>query len=336
LKPRFPDALQRFFRHAIIEDEAVAAVEQESALYEIQRIVLSLFVMLTLTALVYVFNIPNPNMLLITVLTVFTSLFGYGSGIACGVVMMVYSLFFFSTDHNFVTFTTLNIQKLSVILLGVVLNVGFIGRLKQINRSIQRQLIEVNRVLRSDNLSLSAASLHDGLTEVRNRAALTRDYDSFIGKQVHVMMLDLDDFKSINDGYGHAVGDGVLRQTGQALSLCFGTDACYRYGGDEFLVVCADQSDEQFPESVERLLRIVRRTEPEGQSFQPHISAGSVSGVCELACDLRLMLHQADKNLYEAKRQGKDRHLHTVYNRSLAASLGEGFRPGTSRAVARI
>lgn len=331
MKSRFTDAVNSLLHHALIEDETMAMEHQDPVVAELRHIILSLLAMLSLTALVYVFNIPNPNMLLITGLTVFTSLFGYSSGIVCALVMLVYSMYFFSTGHDFVTFEAVNIQKMTVILLGVVLNVVFIGHLKQVNRSIQRQLIEMNRVLRCDNRSLTQTSLHDALTQVRNRSALTRDYDSYLGQRVHVMMLDLDDFKQINDTYGHAVGDYVLQQTGLALRSCFGEHSCYRYGGDEFLVVCPHQSAEQFQINVELLFRSVRQTTLDGKALMPHISAGSVSGVCELPCDLRLMLHQADQNLYEAKRTGKDRHQHADYDRELAETLGEGVHQDTSR-----
>ena len=334
MKSKLTDAINSRLHHMLIVDESAVIEHQDPVVAEVRHIILSLAAMLSLTALVYVFNIPNPNMLLIAGLTVCTSLFGYGSGIACGLVMVAYSMYFFSTGHDFVTFERVNVQKMTVILLGVVLNVVFIGHLKQMNRSIQRQLIEMNKVLRSDNRSLAQTSLYDSLTQVRNRSALTRDYDSYLGQRAHVMMLDLDDFKHVNDTYGHAVGDYVLQQTGFALKSCFGESCCYRYGGDEFLVVCTNQSPEQFRDNVERLFRSVRQTTLDGNPLLPHISAGSVTGVCELPCDLRLMLHQADDNLYEAKRLGKDRSYHTDYDRELAETLGEGIHQDTSRSEA--
>lgn len=332
MKPTFFDSAQdRLHQLLTVSEDAVLLEQQDPVVAELRHIFLSLAAMLSLTALVFVFQVPNPNMILISGLTVLTSLFGYGSGIASGVVMLVYSLYFFSTDHCFVAFTAINVQKMTTIFLGVVLNIVFIGHLKQVNRSIQRQLLEMNRSLRSDNRNLSEASLHDALTQVRNRSALTRDYDGYCGLRLHVMMLDLDDFKQVNDTHGHAVGDYVLQQTGHALVSCFGAHACYRYGGDEFLVVCADQNLSQFERNVDQLLDAVRGIALDGQPLRPHISAGSVSGRSELPCDLRLMLHQADQNLYESKRMGKDCHFHTDYDRVLAESLGEGVHQDTSR-----
>ena len=92
-----------------------------------REMALSLGVMLALTLFVRDFKIPNPNMILITGLSVFTSLYGYHAGIVCGAVMPLYSMYFFSENHSFFAYDALNAQKMATILLGVALNVLFIG-----------------------------------------------------------------------------------------------------------------------------------------------------------------------------------------------------------------
>ncbi|MBQ9618171.1 MAG: diguanylate cyclase, partial [Oscillibacter sp.] len=216
-----------------------------------RHLALSLGVMLALTLFVRDFQIPNPNMILITGLAVFTSLYGYGAGIACGAVMVLYSMYFFSTGHNFVTYDALNLKKMAVITLGVVLNVLFIGHLKKVHTDAERQLIELNAVLKSDNLTLEQVSALDGLTGTRNRYAFRRDYLKYEGRNIHVMMFDLDNFKGTNDTYGHAVGDFVLKSTGRFLREAFGDAHCYRYGGDEFVVICPDRPEAAFVADLE-------------------------------------------------------------------------------------
>ena len=93
----------------------------------------------------------------------------------------------------------------------------------------------------------------DALTGVGNRLALRRDYDSYQGHEVTVVMLDLNDFKLINDTRGHEEGDRILQEIGKLLSDTFGKDNCYRYGGDEFLVIVPDLSSSELEEKMETL-----------------------------------------------------------------------------------
>ena len=290
---------------------------------EAKHTLLALAVMLLMVAVVFVFKVPNPNMLLITGLAVFTSLYGYPAGIACALVMVVYSLYFFSTDHSFIFFTPIDLQKIGVIVLGVVLNVLFIGKLKRQQSEAARKLRQMNRELTRHNENLEAASMTDALTGVRNRFALRRDYSRFENRDVHVMMVDLDDFKGINDRFGHSVGDHILQRMGAALAECFGGEWCYRYGGDEFLVVLPDVSEGDFLGMMEQMKRRLREIQLEDEKLPVHFSAGYVHGMCELSYDLRLMMHQADSNLYDAKSLGKDGYVGRAFSRVFAEALPE-------------
>ena len=71
-------------------------------------------------------------------------------------------------------------------------------------------------------------------------------------------MLDLNDFKLINDTCGHEEGDRVLQEIGKMLSDTFGKEHCYRYGGDEFLVIVPDISTSEFNEKLE----IIKQNKP--------------------------------------------------------------------------
>lgn len=175
--------------------------------------------------------------------------------------------------------------------------------------------------LKEDNMSLEAATIRDSLTGVRNRFALRRDYELFNEKDIHIMMLDIDDFKSVNDNYGHSVGDYLLQKTGDALIDQFGADTCYRYGGDEFLIVYSDISETDFKKALANLEYQLGEIYVDDKKFPVHFSAGYVYGKTVLMDDLRLMLRQADELLYEAKNAGKNLFIGKPYNRDYAERI---------------
>lgn len=109
----------------------------------------------------FIFKTPNPNMVLIVGLAVFTSIYGYGSGIACGIVMLIYSAYTFSLGNDFFTYDSIGVQKMVTIGLGVCLNIIFIGRLKQVKDKANRELRLANRILSADNNILKTASMTD-------------------------------------------------------------------------------------------------------------------------------------------------------------------------------
>ena len=89
---------------------------RKTALMQLQvslpiKIVSSVLIMFALILFVYFFSIPNPNMILIAGMVLCSALFGFGGGGIAALIMLGYTLFFFSTDHSFVHFTTQNIQK---------------------------------------------------------------------------------------------------------------------------------------------------------------------------------------------------------------------------------
>ena len=121
--------------------------------------------------------------------------------------------------------------------------------------------------------------------------------------------LDIDDFKSLNDRRGHAAGDHLLRSAGYIIKESFGKEHCYRYGGDEFLVIreIDDEFDkegiiERINEVVEAIGEVVYDDEP----LNVHFSAGYVCGKPENVNSLRDMLRKADERLYKAKHLGKN------------------------------
>ena len=140
----------------------------------------------------------------------------------------------------------------------------------------------------------------DALTGIGNRLALRRDYESYQGHEVTVLMLDLNDFKLINDTRGHEEGDRVLQEIGKMLSDTFGKEHCYRYGGDEFLVIVPDISTSEFNEKLE----IIKQNKPAiDDTAKAGFSIGYVRGVLTDSDMLRNLISRADVKMYESKRE---------------------------------
>jgi diguanylate cyclase len=171
--------------------------------------------------------------------------------------------------------------------------------------------------LRSREAELRHLALHDPLTGLANRALLgdrmthaaTRRDDVPVGPTL--LLIDLDDFKEINDEHGHAAGDALLVAVAQRLSECVRShDTVARLGGDEFAILLEPPTD-LAEEVAERVLQTVSTVvEVDGRSLLVSASVG----IGEVARDggdesvrVSLAMHEADMAMYAAKASGKGR-----------------------------
>jgi len=145
----------------------------------------------------------------------------------------------------------------------------------------------------------------DPLTGLANRLAFERQIAALAERDIRVMVAfcDIDDFKTINDRFGHDVGDNVLRSVAAAIgSVVRGDDIVARFGGDEFaLVVTVDDSPSLFPLGA-RLLGVTRE-------LAVHDTTVTLSvGVCGPgpASDAAAMRQRADQAMYTVKRNDKN------------------------------
>jgi diguanylate cyclase (GGDEF)-like protein len=191
--------------------------------------------------------------------------------------------------------------------------------------------VTAERALQRD---LAYRASHDELTGLANVRAweegLTAEGDDRRGRGhgVAVMAIDLDNFKSINDRYGHQVGDGVLEEVARRISNCLRPgDLAARVGGDEFAALVRDVPNADDARALaQRLIETLNRPAVvEMVALSCNASIGlSYSEQGESA---HLLLRQADSALYTAKERGRGRW--TEYNAAQQAALA---KPNTARA----
>ncbi|BFO03684.1 diguanylate cyclase [Pseudomonas guariconensis] len=173
------------------------------------------------------------------------------------------------------------------------------------------------------NRSLLARLAHqatiDHLTGALTRSAFTRRANALLeSRQQHaqampltLMMLDIDHFKNINDQYGHAVGDQVLRQFSHTIQDQLHEGELFaRLGGEEFVIIVAGLAPEQATFTAERLRRAVQdlRVVVLDRRLQITVSVGLAGcRAQQLAPNLDSLLAQADQALYRAKAAGRNR-----------------------------
>jgi two-component system, cell cycle response regulator len=176
-------------------------------------------------------------------------------------------------------------------------------------RSAARRL-EMERRLHTVNEELQALALTDELTGIANRRALFRAADDILagGRQLSVVLFDLDHFKEMNDTFGHLAGDRVLADVAATLkeSTRVG-DIIGRYGGDEFVLLLPDTDESEARAIADRLRQLVRTSViaggaiPVQMSFGTATSRGEGETVLELlnACDQRLYRRKSGRRTVE-------------------------------------
>ncbi len=163
---------------------------------------------------------------------------------------------------------------------------------------------------------VAALASRDGLTGVLSRAALLARLDAALAgrggppAEVAVLFLDLDHFKGVNDGHGHATGDRVLRELcGRVADALGPADALGRYGGEEFVAVLPATGAAaacRVAEAVRRRVADAPFAGPAGVPLRLTVSVG-VAAARPGDAGRRDLLHRADTALYRAKRAGRDR-----------------------------
>ncbi len=169
----------------------------------------------------------------------------------------------------------------------------------------------------SHTRNMEYAATHDALTDLLNRHAgcmyMEQSLTQEDANEYALMIIDVDDFKKINDNFGHSMGDIVLKELAKAMRDFFPADAIItRYGGDEFLILTkVAQDDVAFSKFMKHLVEDVTKDVWKNYPDVPlTVSVGAVRG--KDGVNLRELFDEADDVLYLAKRKGKN--TYKIYN----------------------
>lgn len=178
-----------------------------------------------------------------------------------------------------------------------------------------KRLEESKAELHTLNNELARLSNTDALTGLRNRRyfldQLSQEYErsARLNQTFAMLSIDLDDFKAINDSYGHNTGDQALISAARAMEReCRAVDTLARVGGEEFMVMLLDMNAGELENVAERFRKAISETLVEpggGKSFGLTASIGAACINPET--NIQTALRQIDEALYEAKRAGRNR-----------------------------
>ncbi len=235
---------------------------------------------------------------------------------AYGIILSPGDLFF--VPDGFETFAY--VSKLmfgSGVLLGTALFFGIflIYPLIRTQAREEHKLREMTESLSARSETLEQAALTDGLTGMQNRRyfddALREYLDEFrrVDKPVGLMVLDLDHFKQVNDTHGHDVGDRVLKDVANCLrDMTRFHDVVARLGGEEFAIVAPNMADEPLIKLAERIRKSISMlTVTTSSNVRLKVTTSIGLAVWDGKETADEFYKRADKQLYQAKRQGRNR-----------------------------
>jgi diguanylate cyclase (GGDEF)-like protein len=191
-------------------------------------------------------------------------------------------------------------------------------RLAQLHEELARDKEELRRCLAQlavANRQLQSAALTDALTDLPNRRymmdRLKQEWAGTCrhGRELACMIVDVDYFKSVNDRYGHDVGDVVLQKIAAVLRAASRrSDVVCRLAGEEFVVICPDTDLNGVASGGERLRKAVETSVIEAVGFGHAVTVSvGVAARTPSTKDPDALLKAADSALYEAKRNGRNR-----------------------------
>jgi len=189
------------------------------------------------------------------------------------------------------------------------------SKFNEIQSHMNDEVIRANRIitqLTQQVKTLEETSKLDSLTKVFNRRALSEYLNTVCKKEklryeLHVLMLDIDNFKMINDKYGHIAGDKILIFLANILKKTLRDgDKVFRYGGEEFVVILNRLDEKKCKQIASRLLTLVSDNQLiyKGETINVTISIGTTVLAPRDTPDS--LISRADKALYRAKENGKN------------------------------
>ncbi len=179
-------------------------------------------------------------------------------------------------------------------------------KIKQLQNDLKSKITELERVSIIDNLTglYNSRYLYDALVREYNRCER-------FNLKLSLVMLDVDNFKEVNDTHGHQRGDSVLKEIGRVLQVVVrGYDFAVRYGGDEFMIVLSQNTVIGAHIVAERIRKVIEESpmlkELSGDSCIT-VSIGVATYPEDTMGGHEALINMADSALYKAKREGRNR-----------------------------
>ena len=194
-------------------------------------------------------------------------------------------------------------NTITIVVFGIVTTLLLLGLIYFFMSRLIRKVEEARQ-------TIEKLAITDQLTDVFNRrhimSRIEEEFEKFkrLKKNVSCIMADIDNFKAINDSYGHLVGDQVLKEISHRIrNTVRAYDILGRYGGEEFLIIMPDTSLEDARGLAERI-----RTRVKEETVYNATVTLSLGVVCVQEGDRSVddIIRRADQNLYRAKKGGKD------------------------------
>ena len=253
----------------------------------------------------------------VAMLFIVIPMMSWGLGEALAVTLLIYTMFTLSTLNANFNFAEQSLWTLQFIMLGasavslslVVRNV----KLRKHDLATQHDLVVAHE-------QITELSNRDPLTGAWNRRYFDLEFQSYLQQcrdnqnQFHFMLLDVDDFKALNDECGHESGDQVLRHIGQAFeSVLAGNGTIVRMGGDEFAVIFADLDPRVIAIRGLKKFCDLNATSKHELVTRASVSIGVASVPPDIEVSYRQLYKQADLALYRAKSSQGSRSGPTEY-----------------------
>lgn len=280
--------------------------------------ILAAIVTLFVSYITYKADVPNPLIITVVVMIFFTAMVNDAAGAMSGICIILYALFYLSENHSFIHFSRSGLYKCNVIVISLFLIYMVVNFIRRRQEHAYQTVLDLNAKLESQNEILQQESDHDPLTGLYNRRGGDKRIAEWIKKteenstahpRALLATIDIDNFKDINDLYGHAAGDEALRVLSRDMEQSFPKNGIFmRYGGDEFQILLYGNDIFDFEQKVREFAHKVFYFTFRKREVTFHISCGYAFYPVQARTQQELS-RKSDVALYSAKMNGKHQAL---------------------------
>lgn len=210
------------------------------------------------------------------------------------------------SDANIVDITSIkkdydNVQTQEVLDVFDMFQSKVLDELKKADETITKLKVEIERLERESHI--------DPLTKAYNRRVFIQDLEELLKQNtpLYLVMFDADNFKNINDSYGHIAGDKTLIFLSKSLQNTLGASTrIYRYGGEEFIILLQKVDFEYVQNIVQNILTEISESKLLYKGNDIHLTLSAGISKSQTNDNVDSLLERADDALYEAKKSGKN------------------------------